>query len=90
MVAFGITADARAMVGVRGVTLEAGWKFHGYNMHQRSMQAEEDEVELIQAALDKLERFTGQGTHSWLSRGLKETGYTPDLLKAVGIGYLRD
>ena len=53
--------------------LAAGWEFIGHGMHQKSMQAEEDEAGLIQAALDRLESFTGVRTRGWLSPGLKET-----------------
>jgi peptidoglycan/xylan/chitin deacetylase (PgdA/CDA1 family) len=70
--------------------LAAGWEFIGHGMHQKSMQAEQDEAGLIQAALDKLEAFTGRRTRGWLSPGLKETDDTPDILKAAGIDYLCD
>ena len=70
--------------------LEAGWEFIGHGMHQKSMQAEEGEAELIQAVLDKLAGFTGRKTRGWLSPGLKESADTPDVLKAAGIDYLCD
>ncbi|MEE8453310.1 MAG: polysaccharide deacetylase family protein [Limibaculum sp.] len=70
--------------------LKAGWEFIGHGMHQKSMQAEEAEAELIQAVLDKLAGFTGQKTRGWLSPGLKESADTPDILKALGIDYLCD
>lgn len=70
--------------------LAAGWEFIGHGMHQKSMQAEEDEAELIQAALDKLAGFTSRKTRGWLSPGLKESADTPDILKAAGIEYLCD
>lgn len=70
--------------------LDAGWEFIGHGLHQKSMQAEADEAGLIQAALDKLEGFTGTKTRGWLSPGLKETTETPDILKAAGIDYVCD
>ena len=70
--------------------LAAGWEFIGHGMHQKSMQAEADEAGLIQAALDKLEGFTGKKTRGWLSPGLKETLETPDILKAAGVDYVCD
>ncbi len=70
--------------------LKAGWEFIGHGMHQKSMQAEEAEAELIHAVLDKLASFTGQKTRGWLSPGLKETADTPDVLKAAGIDYVCD
>jgi peptidoglycan/xylan/chitin deacetylase (PgdA/CDA1 family) len=70
--------------------LDAGWEFIGHGMHQKSMQGEDDEAGLIQAALDRLERFTGAKTRGWLSPGLKETLDTPDILKAAGVDYVCD
>jgi len=70
--------------------LKAGWEFIGHGMHQASMQTETDESALIQAALDKLEGFTGKKTRGWLSPGLKESVDTPDILKAAGLDYVHD
>lgn len=70
--------------------LAAGWEFVGHGMHQKSMQAEDDEGELIQSALEVLENFTGKKTRGWLSPGLKETNDTPDLLKSLGLDYVFD
>ena len=70
--------------------LKAGWEFIGHGMHQESMQAEQDEANLIGAALDKIEAFTGTRSRGWLSPGLKETLDTPDILKSLGIEYVFD
>ncbi len=70
--------------------LEAGWEFIGHGLHQKSMQGEADEAGLIEAALDKLQDFTGLATRGWLSPGLKESLETPDILKAQGIDYVCD
>ena len=70
--------------------LKAGWEFIGHGFQQRSMQSENDEEGLIQAALNKLENFTGTPTRGWLSPGLKETLDTPDILKAAGVDYVCD
>lgn len=70
--------------------LEAGWEFVGHGMHQKSMQAEDDEGALIQSALEVLEKFTGKKTRGWLSPGLKETDDTPDFLKSLGLDYIFD
>ncbi|HUT49198.1 MAG TPA: polysaccharide deacetylase family protein [Methyloceanibacter sp.] len=70
--------------------LKAGWEFIGHGMHQKSMQAEEDETALIQAALDTLKDFTGKPTRGWLSPGLRESVDTPDLLQALGVEYICD
>jgi len=70
--------------------LEAGWEFVGHGMHQKSMQAEDDEGALIQSALEVLENFTGKKTRGWLSPGLKETVDTPDILKSLGLDFVFD
>jgi allantoinase len=68
---------------------EAGWEFIGHGMHQQSVRAE-DERQSIDACLAKISDFTGKRPAGWLSPGLRETGETPDLLKACGIRYLCD
>lgn len=70
--------------------LEAGWEFIGHGMHQKSMQAEPDEAQLIDAALGKLRSYSGQPVRGWLSPGLRETADTPDILKAAGIDHVYD
>lgn len=70
--------------------LEAGWEFIGHGMHQKSMQEESDEAELIELAIEKIEAFTGTKMRGWLSPGLKETVDTPDILKNIGLDYICD
>jgi len=70
--------------------LEAGWELIGHGMHQRSLQAEASESELIEAALDRLNRFSGRKVEGWLSPGLRESYGTPDALKAAGVRYCCD
>ena len=70
--------------------LEAGWEFVGHGMHQKSMQAVEDEAALIAQALDKLKAFCGYPIRGWLSPGLRQTDDTPDILKSLGVEYLFD
>jgi peptidoglycan/xylan/chitin deacetylase (PgdA/CDA1 family) len=70
--------------------LEAGWEFIGHGLHQKSMQAESDEGELIAAAIEKIEGFTGRKMRGWLSPGLKQTIDTPDILKQAGLDYVCD
>ena len=70
--------------------LRAKWEFIGHGMHQESLNAAADERGLIEAALDRIARFTGSRPRGWLSPGLRETGDTPDVLKACGIEYLCD
>ena len=71
--------------------LKAGWEFIGHGMHQKAINhAEGGEEALIVAALDKIQKFTGQRPRGWLSPGLRETVDTPDLLKKNGIDYVCD
>lgn len=68
----------------------AGWEFIGHGMHQKTLNAEANEWETIEAALEKIARFTGERPVGWLSPGLRETHDTPDILKASGIDYVCD
>jgi len=70
--------------------LEAGWEFIGHGVHQKSIQGESDEKEVIELSLDLIEKFTGKRPKGWLGPGLKETFDTPDLLKELGIEYVFD
>ena len=71
--------------------LRAGWELIGHGIHQRALNdAEAGEAEVIHAALDKLEAFSGIRPRGWLSPGLRETFDTPDLLKAAGLDYVCD
>jgi allantoinase len=69
---------------------EAGWEFIGHGLHQKSIQEETDEAELIEMAVEKVETFTGTKMRGWLSPGLKETVDTPDILKKLGLDYVCD
>ena len=68
----------------------AGWEFIGHGMHQKSVQAEGDEASIVAASLQKIETFTDRKVRGWLGPGLRETGETPDLLKASGVDYVCD
>ncbi len=70
--------------------LAAGWEFVGHGIHQRGIDATEDEAGLIGLALEKLRGFSGQPVRGWLGPGLRETEDTPDLLKAAGIDFVFD
>ena len=39
--------------------LDAGWEFIGHGLHQKSIQGENQEEDLIAKSLDLIERFTG-------------------------------
>ena len=70
--------------------LKADWEFVGHGWIQRSLSVEEDEAEVIERSLERLERLTGRKTRGWLGPGLGETFHTPDILKARGIEWLAD
>ena len=70
--------------------LRAGWEFIGHGLHQKAMHGEGDEAGLIQASLDRIERFSGQRPRGWLSPGLRESAVGADLLHAAGIDYVFD
>jgi len=70
--------------------LEAGWELMGHGLHQKSVQAEASESEIIGEALDILARFGGKPVQGWLGPGLKETPDTVDILKAHGLRYCSD
>jgi peptidoglycan/xylan/chitin deacetylase (PgdA/CDA1 family) len=93
----GITASTSFNAGVIDAYPEAaeamraaGWEFIGHGMHQKTLNAEANERETIEAALDKITRFTGERPVGWLSPGLRETHDTPDILKSCGIDYVCD
>ncbi len=70
--------------------LHAGWELMGHGLHQKSVQAEASESEIIGEALDILARFAGKPVQGWLGPGLKETPDTVDILKAHGLRYCSD
>ncbi len=70
--------------------LRAGWEFVGHGYVQRSLRVEDDEEEVIQRSLERLEKLTGKKTRGWLGPGLGETIDTPDILKKHGIEWLAD
>jgi peptidoglycan/xylan/chitin deacetylase (PgdA/CDA1 family) len=93
----GLPASCTLNAGVVGAyprlaekILEAGWEVVGHGLHQKSMQAETTEAEIIGEALSILERFGGKPVRGWLGPGLKETPDTVDILKAHGLVYCSD
>lgn len=67
---------------------DAGWEFVGHGMHQRALGSEANEGDLIRAALDRLEAFTGKRPRGWMSPGWSETFETLDHLRENGIEYV--
>ena len=69
---------------------DAGWEFIGHGVHQKSIQGEADERDIILLAMEMIEDFTGVRPSGWLGPGLKETFDTPDILKELGVDYVFD
>ena len=69
---------------------DAGWEFIGHGVHQKSIQGESDESDVIALAMQMIEDFTGTRPAGWLGPGLKETFDTPDILKELGVEYVFD
>ena len=69
---------------------DAGWEFIGHGVHQKSIQGENDESDVIALAMQMIEDFTGTRPAGWLGPGLKETFDTPDILKELGVEYVFD
>ena len=69
---------------------DAGWDFIGHGVHQKSIQGEADERDIILLAMQMIEEFTGVRPSGWLGPGLKETFDTPDILKELGVDYVFD
>ena len=69
---------------------DAGWEFIGHGVHQKSIQGEADERDIILVAIQMIEDFTGVRPSGWLGPGLKETFDTPDILKELGVDYVFD
>jgi hypothetical protein len=70
--------------------LNAGWEFIGHGLHQKSVQAESSEEDVIVEALGLLSGFSGVPVQGWLGPGLKETNDTVDILKRQGLRYCSD
>jgi allantoinase len=75
---------------VAEAVLEEGWEFVGHGLHQRSLNGEAQEKDIIAGALQILRDFSGQPVDGWLSPGLRETYETPDILRAYGVRYCCD
>jgi allantoinase len=70
--------------------LGSGWEFIAHGVHQQSLPTVEDERQVIDEALDRIERFTGTRPRGWLGPGLKQTFDTPDHLRRAGVDHIFD
>jgi allantoinase len=70
--------------------LKADWEFVGHGWFQKSLATEDNEIEVIEKSLARLEQLTGKRTRGWFGPGVGETAHTPDLLKQRGIEWLSD
>ena len=70
--------------------LVADWEFVGHCWVQRSLANVDDEVDVIDMTLARLESLTGKKPRGWLGAGMGETFDTPDYLCERGIEWLAD
>ena len=70
--------------------LEADWEFIGHGMHQKALNHDGVEADIIAQCLDTIQAFTGTRPRGWLSPGLRETDRTPEALADAGVGYVCD
>lgn len=90
---FGCTLNAGVIEtypAIADALLRSGCEFIGHGLHQKSVQAEGSEADIIGEALDRIRRFSGKAVEGWLGPGLKETPDTVDILKAQGLRYCSD
>ena len=88
-----LTCNARvceAYPQVAAAAREAGWEFMGHSYDQRPIHSEPDQRAMIQRCVDILTQYTGRRPVGWLSPGLTETLYTPEILAEAGIRYIAD
>jgi len=67
-----------------------GWELVGHGWFQQTLKQADDETEVIQRSLERLEKVNGQRPRGWLGPGLSETEHTVDILKQQGIEFLHD
>lgn len=79
-----------AYPGAAEAMLQAGWEFIGHGLHQKSVQHAGKEEDVVEQALDKLRRFSGQPVAGWLSPGLRETERSLEVFKSSGVRYVFD
>ena len=70
--------------------LRAEWEFVGHGWFQQSLAVTDNEIEVIDRSLERLQALTGKRTRGWFGPGAGETDHTPDLLKQRGIDWLAD
>ncbi len=70
--------------------VEAGWEIIGHGYHQRVLNIEPDEREVIRKTKRAIETFSGRPMRGWMGPGLHETWDTPDVLVEEGVEYCTD
>ncbi|MFK7891639.1 MAG: polysaccharide deacetylase family protein [Granulosicoccus sp.] len=70
--------------------VDHGWELVGHGWFQQSLKQADDEREVIQKSLSRLEKVNGLRPRAWLGPGLGETEHTVDILKEEGIEFLHD
>jgi allantoinase len=73
--------------------VKRGWEFMGHGMtNSQSMYGlpEDEERDVIQRTVARIEQAVGKRPRGWLGPGLAETMRTPELLAAAGVEYVGD
>jgi allantoinase len=73
--------------------VKRGWEFMGHGMtNSQSMYGlpEDQERDVIQRTVARIEQAVGKRPRGWLGPGLAETMRTPELLAAAGVEYVGD
>lgn len=76
--------------GLMDAVVEHGWELVGHGWFQQTLKQADDEAEVIQKSLARLEQVNGLRPRAWLGPGLSETEHTVDILKQEGIEFLHD
>jgi allantoinase len=87
----GEVCDHYPVVVEEGV--KRGWEFMGHGMtNSQSMYGlpEDQERDVIQRTVARIEQAVGKRPRGWLGPGLAETMRTPELLAAAGVEYVGD
>ncbi|MGI9520275.1 MAG: polysaccharide deacetylase family protein [Hyphomicrobiaceae bacterium] len=70
--------------------IASDWELVGHGWFQQSLKQVEDEAEVIDRSLSRLEQVSGRRPRAWLGPGLGESANTVDILKASGVEFLHD
>src|SRR5262245_17766456 len=70
--------------------LDSGWELNAHSYDQQPMHKLENERDVINRALDIIEKFSGKRPTGWFGPGLTQTYDTIDHLSEAGVEYIGD